>query len=72
MRFERLTPKVGVFVDNSWIARNWGVTQRFGFDTTNVGIKWEVYRNNPNEALVDFLKEANIELRSEYQYFMFP
>ena len=26
-----LTPTVGVFIDNSWIARNWGVTQRFGF-----------------------------------------
>src|ERR1700731_1533508 len=36
-----LTAKVGVFVDNSWIARNWGVSQRFGFDTTNIGIKWE-------------------------------
>jgi hypothetical protein len=47
-----LTPKVGVFVDNSWIARNWGVTQRFGFDTTNVGIKWEVYRDDPHEALL--------------------
>jgi hypothetical protein len=47
-----LTPKVGVFVDNSWLARNWGVTQRFGFDTTNVGIKWEVYRDDPHEALL--------------------
>jgi hypothetical protein len=47
-----LTPTVGVFVDNSWIARNWGVTQRFGFDVTNVGFKWEVYRNNPHEALL--------------------
>jgi len=24
-----LTPTVGVCIDNSWIARNWGVTQRF-------------------------------------------
>jgi hypothetical protein len=47
-----LTPTVGVVIDNSWIARNWGVTQRSGFDVTNLGIKWEVYRNNPGEALV--------------------
>src|SRR5579863_8686211 len=27
-----LTPTVGIVVDNSWIARNWGVAQRFGLD----------------------------------------
>jgi hypothetical protein len=47
-----LTPTVGIVIDNSWIARNWGVTKRAGFDVTNVGIKWEVYRNNPHETLV--------------------
>lgn len=47
-----LPPTVGVAIDNSWIARNWGVTQRGGFDVTNVGLKWEVYRNNPHEALL--------------------
>jgi hypothetical protein len=47
-----LTPTVGVVIDNSWIARNWGVTSRAGFDTTNLGLKWEVYRNNPHEALL--------------------
>jgi hypothetical protein len=47
-----LTPTVGVVIDNSWIARNWGVTQRFGFYVTSVGLKWEVYRNNTHEALV--------------------
>ena len=47
-----LTPTVGVVIDNSWIARNWGVTLRGGFDVTNVGIKWEVYRSNPHEALL--------------------
>jgi hypothetical protein len=47
-----LTPTVGVVIDNSWIARNWGVSQRSGFDVTNVGLKWEVYRNNAHEALV--------------------
>jgi hypothetical protein len=29
-----------------------GVIQRFGFDVTNIGIKWEVYRDNPHEALL--------------------
>jgi hypothetical protein len=47
-----LTPTVGVVVDNSWIARNWDVTQRAGFDVTNVGLKWELYRDNPHEALL--------------------
>jgi len=47
-----LTPTVGIVVDNSWIVGNWGVTQRFGFDTTNVGLKWEVYRDNPHETLL--------------------
>jgi hypothetical protein len=27
-----------------------------------------IAEDNPNDALMDFLKEANIELRSEYQY----
>jgi hypothetical protein len=47
-----LTPTVGVVVDNSWIARNWGVTKRSGFDVTSLGIKWEVYRDNPHETLI--------------------
>jgi hypothetical protein len=28
------------------------VTKRSGFDVTNLGIKWEVYRDNPHETLV--------------------
>ena len=47
-----LTPKVGVVIDNSWITRNWGVTQRSGFGVTSIGVKWEVYRDNPHEALL--------------------
>jgi hypothetical protein len=47
-----LTSTVGVFVDNSWIARNWGVAKRGGFDVTSVGLKWEVFRDNPHEALI--------------------
>jgi hypothetical protein len=47
-----LTPTVGVFIDNGWINRNWGAAQRSGFDVTNLGIKWEAYRDNPHEALI--------------------
>ncbi len=47
-----LTPTVGVVIDNSWVARNWGVSRRSGFDVTSLGIKWEVYRDNPHEALL--------------------
>jgi hypothetical protein len=47
-----LTPTVGVVVDNSWVARNWGAANRTGFDVTNLGLKWEVYRDNPNETLI--------------------
>ncbi|WP_197679541.1 hypothetical protein [Bradyrhizobium ottawaense] len=47
-----LTPTVGIVVDNSWIARNWGVSKRSGFDATNVGLKWEVFRDNPHEMLL--------------------
>jgi hypothetical protein len=47
-----LTPTVGIVVDNSWIARNWGATNRYGFDVTTVGLKWEVYRSDPHEALL--------------------
>jgi len=47
-----LTPTVAFVVDNSWIHRDWGVTQRSGFDVTNLGVKWEVYRSNLQETLV--------------------
>jgi hypothetical protein len=47
-----LTPTVGVVIDNSWIARNWGVAKRGGFDVTSVGLKWEVFRDNPHETLL--------------------
>lgn len=31
-----------------------------------------ICENDPNQALLDFLREGNIELRSDYQTFMFP
>jgi hypothetical protein len=47
-----LTPTVAFVVDNSWIHRDWGVSQRSGFDVANLAIKSEVYRNNLHETLV--------------------
>ena len=47
-----LTPTVAFVVDNSWIHRDWRVSQRSGFDVTNLGVKCEVYRNNLHETLV--------------------
>jgi hypothetical protein len=47
-----LTPTVAFVVDNSWIHRDWGASERSGFDLTNLGVKWEVYRSNLHETLV--------------------
>jgi hypothetical protein len=47
-----LTPTVGFFIDNGWMDRNWGPSHRAGFDVTTLGVKWEVYRDNPGEALI--------------------
>src|SRR5215813_14028298 len=50
--FRLLTPTLGVGVDSGWVHRNWGAANRSGFDTTNLTIKGEVYRNDPHETLV--------------------
>jgi hypothetical protein len=47
-----LTQQVAFVVDNGWIHRDWGSLQRSGFDVTNLGVKWEVYRNNLHETLI--------------------
>ena len=50
--FRLLTPTLGVGIDSGWIHRDWGSFQRSGFDTTNIGVKGEVYRNDLREMLV--------------------
>ena len=50
--FRLLTKTLGVGVDSGWVHRDWGVTSRQGFDTTNLTIKGEVYRNDFHETLV--------------------
>src|SRR5260370_9791570 len=40
--FRLLTKTLGVGIDSGWVHRNWGSSQRSGFDTTNLTIKGEV------------------------------
>jgi len=50
--FRLLTPTLGVGADSGFIHRNWGMAERSGFDTTNLTIKGEVFRNDLHETLV--------------------
>jgi hypothetical protein len=50
--FRLLTPTLGVGVDSGWVHRDWGSSRSSGFDTTNLTIKGEVYRNDLHETLV--------------------
>jgi hypothetical protein len=50
--FRLLTKTLGVGIDSGWAHRDWGVASRSGFDTTNLTIKGEVYRNDLHEMLV--------------------
>ena len=47
-----LTPTVGFVADSSWNHRSWVASQRSGFDVTSLGLKWEMFRDNPHETLV--------------------
>jgi hypothetical protein len=47
-----LTPTLAFTVDSGWIHQNWPVGHTSGFDKTDVGLKYEAYRNNQHEALV--------------------
>jgi hypothetical protein len=50
--FRLLTPTLGVGVDSGWVHRDWGSSRASGFDTTNLTVKGEVYRNDLHETLV--------------------
>jgi hypothetical protein len=43
---------LGVGIDSGWDHRDWGVASRSWFDTTNLTIKGEAYRNDLHETLV--------------------
>jgi hypothetical protein len=47
-----LTPTLAFTVDSGWIHQNWPQGRTSGFDTTEVGLKYEAYRNNQHETLV--------------------
>jgi hypothetical protein len=47
-----LTPTLAVTVDSGWIHQSWLVGHTSGLDQTDVGLKYEAYRNNRHEALV--------------------
>jgi hypothetical protein len=50
--FRLLTPTLGLGIDGAGVHRNWGNSQRSGFDVTSLNVKGEVYRNNLHEILV--------------------
>jgi hypothetical protein len=43
-------PRFGI--DSAGVHRNWGNSQRSGFDVTSLNVKGEVYRNDLHEILV--------------------
>ncbi|MGY8676484.1 hypothetical protein Q2941_01485 [Bradyrhizobium sp. UFLA05-153] len=47
-----LTPALAFTLDSSWMHQNWPTGHTTGFDKTSVGLKYEAYRDNRNEALV--------------------
>ena len=51
--FDRLlTPTLALTYDGGWIHQSWPTGKTSGLDTTNVGLKYETYRDNRHEALV--------------------
>ena len=47
-----LTSTVAVQIESGWLHRNWGPAQRSGFETTIVGLKGLLYKNEQHEAMV--------------------
>ena len=47
-----LTPTLQVSIDSGWIQRSWLAAKTSGLDTTDIGIKGEIFRNNEHETLV--------------------
>jgi hypothetical protein len=51
--FDRLlTPTLAFTIDSGWLHQNWPIGNTSGADKTNVGLKYEAYRDNRHEALV--------------------
>jgi hypothetical protein len=47
-----LTPTLQVSIDSGWIHRSRPSAQASGFDTTDIGIKGEIFGNNEHETLM--------------------
>jgi hypothetical protein len=47
-----LTPTLAVTAESGWLHQSWPVGHTSGFDKTNIGLKYEAYRNNQHEALI--------------------
>ncbi|MFB9266731.1 hypothetical protein ACFFWD_26835 [Bradyrhizobium erythrophlei] len=47
-----LTPTLAFTIDSAWVHQNWPIGRTSGFDKTNIGLKYEAFRDNRHEALV--------------------
>ena len=47
-----LTPTLALTLDSGWIHQNWPIGHTSGFGATDIGLKYEAYRNNQHETLV--------------------
>jgi hypothetical protein len=47
-----LTPTLAATFDSGWLHQTWPIGHTSGFDKTNLGLKYEAYRDNRHEALV--------------------
>jgi len=47
-----LTPTLAFTIDSGWLHQNWPIGNLSGADKTNVGLKYEAWRDNRHEALV--------------------
>jgi len=53
LAFQRLlTPTLAFTIDSGWVHQNWPIGTTSGADKTNIGLKYEAYRNNQHEVLV--------------------
>jgi len=47
-----LTSTLAVGIESGWIHRNWGPSQRSGFDTITLGLKGLLYKNDVHEVMI--------------------
>jgi hypothetical protein len=47
-----LTPTLAFVADDGWLHHNWPVGHTVGLDKTDIGLKYEAYRNNDHEMLI--------------------